>query len=569
MSHYDDLSLYKRITDRDGKMEKERDSFNAQRKTICENFRYDLSSTLDDKGNFIGTDIIEGTGPWALDVMTRGFISSMVGRHIAWIRYGMRERFFKGMDEVNRWLQALEEQMYWAYRTSNYYDILPNYVKDGLSIGSPVMIADEDVKSGRTIFTIPHYTENFVSQNWFGEDDVYHRSGKWKINVKQLFEKFKEEDLPDNVKLDMQQGRHFTSEKELIMAIYQKDDPIFNNLKEEDGKYKPTAEWMQYYILKETDPDKERPLLVKPYFSKPFSCWHYHRNENECYARTPAWAAIFDTRGSNSAWRTVFEIGEYAARPAMWMMANQKGRVRFAPAGNNYARTPEDYQRPPVPIDKGSNYQAAMDFLDRVGENIKRHFHVPLFQMINNYYKTHQQPPTAYEIFVRKSEDTAQLIPAVQTFESGVLKTNDDRLMDIEGRAGRLPPPPQIVLDYSSGMVDPQFTGPLSMAQKMYLGAQRVQQGLMAAAPIFEIWPQTKYKVRASMLVEKVLEDMNFPQDEIVPEEEYQEIMNQIAQAEQQDRQLEQFERAAKAVPSISKDVEPDSPIAALAGATQ
>jgi hypothetical protein len=129
------------------------------------------------------------------------------------------------------------------------------------------------------------------------------------------------------------------------------------------------------------------------------------------------------------------------------------------------------------------------------------------------------------------------------------------------------------VLEYTArnGMknitADPQFTGPLSMAQKMFLGVQRVHQGLAAVAPIFEQWPNAKFKVREAKLTEKVLEDMNFPQDCIVPEEEYEEQMAIKAKMEQEERQLEQAERIAKAIPSVTKDaVDEKSPLALLAG---
>ena len=578
---YKEKSLYERIIDRDGKLVKERNPFDAQRLTIVENFRYDLTINLDDKGNFTGTDIIEGTPPWALGVMTKGFVGSMLGRNVEWLRYAMRELFFKGIDEVNQWLQNLEEQMYWEYRNSNYYDIMPKYVKDGLSIGSPVTMADEDVKSGRTIFTVPHYTENYVAQNWLGEDDTYHRSGKWSMSVKQLFEQFKKEDLSITIQDAMENGRHYDLEPEVIMAIYNRDDPIFDDLKEEDQKYKPTHDWMQYYILRKTDAEKQRPLFSKQtnsagkgYFTRPFSVWHYDRQDNESYARTPAWYAIFDAKGSNAAWATAFELGEQEARPAMWMMQNMKGRQRFAPGGNNYALTEQDYARPPVPLRTGGNYDVNMDFIGRLGLNVERHFFVNLFQMIEQFNREHKQPPTAFQIFEMLGEKSGQLIPAVQTFEGGVLKSNDDRMMDIADRAGRLPPIPPIVADYAAAnnlksiAADPQFTGPLSQAQRRHLGVQRVHQGLAAVAPILEQWPNAKFKIREAKLTEKVLENMNFPQDCIVPEEEYEEEMAELARMEQEDRQLDQAERIAKSIPSVSKDVESDSPLAQLTGST-
>lgn len=574
MTAYKEKNLFDRIIDRHGQLVKLRAPFDPARKTIVEHFRTDLTLTTDEDGNFLGSDIIEGSGPWYLAVMARGFQGSLVGPSIEWLRYHMRERDFKGVDEVNQWLQEFEEQMYWAYRNSNYYDILPSFITDGLSIGSPVTIADEDAGSGKVIYTIPHYTENYLSKNWLGKDDTYHR--EYEMTAMQAAKMFDKESLSDALQLELKQGNHYNKHK-FIMAIYSEDDDIFNDLKPEDKKYKPDRPWPQFYIEKNADTLKKKPLPVKKgritlikdgYWSKPFSAWHYHRNPHETYARTPAWSALSDVKGNEALWSTLYEAAEGEVRPAMMAMANQKGLLHLMPGGTTWAQTKDDYNQPPFPIRKDIKYPFGMDFADRVETKIERHFHTRLFQMIDKYNREHKQPPTAYQIFQMQGENAGQLGPAVQSFEGGLLKTNDDRMIEIEGRAGRLPPPPDVVLEYSGGEVDPQFTGPLAMAQKMFLGVQRVHNGLAGADPIFERWPETKYKVKASMLVEKVLEDLNFPQDCIVPEDEYQEYLAVLAQQEQEDRQLEQAERIAKAIPSVSKDVEPNSPLAALTGAT-
>ena len=565
MSTYKDKSLYDRITDRQAMLVKKRQPFDAARKEICSVFRPDLTLTVDDKGDFVGSDIIEGTAPWALGVNVRGFLSSMVGKSLEWIRYIMQERRFHGIDEVNKAMQELEHYMYDVYERSNYYSVLPLFVKDGLSIGSPVMFADEDIAGARANFTLPHYSENYISQNWLGQDDVYHRGGGWKMTAKQAAEEFDLDELSDSLKLDIEHGSH-DNEYKFLMAMYSENDRIFDDLKESDKKFKPTGPWMQYYIQVDTDVGKKKPLLAKPYWYKPFTVWHYHRNPHESYSRTPAWFSIFDTKGNNAGWLTQFELVESVARPPMWSMAEYKGREHFAPGGVTRALNADDYGRPPVSLNKGGNYQVATDFLDRLKGNVERHFHVKLFQMIEQYNREHKQPPTAYQIFQMIGENAAQVGPEVESFERDILAPNDSILMDMEFRSGRMVENVEFpeVLFNSNGIVVPKFVGPLSQAQKVHHGVQRVHQGLAATQPIREEWPETKYKIRAAKLTEKVLENMNFPQDCIVPEDEYNEDMAELAALEAEDRKLEQAERIAKAIPSISKDVEEGSPLAAL-----
>lgn len=569
MPTYHDKSLYDRITDRQATLVKARQPFDSARKTICEIYRPDLTLTVDEKGEFMGSEIIEGTAPWALGVNVRGFLGNMVGKSLEWIRYTMRQRRFHGVDEVNKAMQDLEHYMYDVYERSNYYSVLPQFVKDGLSIGSPVMYADEDVAGESAHFALPHYSENYISQNWLGQDDVYHRAGGWKMTAKQAADKFNIKDLSNALQLDMEQGRH-DNNYEFIMAVYSENDNIFDKLKAEDKKFKPNRPWMQYYIQKETDLNKKKPLWAKPYWIKPFTVWHYHRNSHESYSRTPAWYAVFDTKANNAGCLSQLEMVEGSARPAMWAMANQKGMIHAAPGGWSWPQTAEDFKAKPTSLHENRHYPEVKDFLERLQSKVERHFHIKLWQMIEQYNREHKQPPTAYQIFQMIGENSAQVGPEVQSFEGDILSPNDEILMDIEFRSGRMVENvdfPEVLWE-SDGRVVPKFVGPLSVAQKLHHGVQRVHAGLAATQPIREAWPETKYKVRAAKLTEKVLENMNFPQDCIVPEDEYEENMAELARLAAEDRQLEQAERIAKSIPSVSKNVEEGSPLAALTGAT-
>ena len=82
--------------------------------------------------------------------------------------------------------------------------------------------------------------------------------------------------------------------------------------------------------------------------------------------------------------------------------------------------------------------------------------------------------------------------------------------------------------------------------------------------PILEIDPMARHKIKADKLVEFLLEEAKFPQDLINDDDEYQDIINAIVQQQMQEKMVEMGTNVAKAVPSVSKDVEPNSPIAGL-----
>ena len=129
MGSYETQTLWKRISDRQGSLERRRSLYDDQVNEICELFRPDLVSarmkeqTLEE-GAFEGSKIVEGTGPNAARVWQRGFQSGVVSRKFPWFKDKAREPSdpdrprFKGNDEVNKYLQNFDDHMFSVYRNS-------------------------------------------------------------------------------------------------------------------------------------------------------------------------------------------------------------------------------------------------------------------------------------------------------------------------------------------------------------------------------------------------------------------------------------------------------------------
>jgi len=169
MTSYGQQSLYERVMGRQSQLESKRTPWDSQRQAIAEAFRADLtdeSLTGIDEGAFRGEDIIEGSGPYAAGVMARCFQGSLCGPSINWIRHVTSQLELKGNDVLNKWLQDFDDHMRATYRKSNFYDVMPSYTLDGVTVGTPVVIIEEDVNNGINICTVPHYTENYLWLDW-------------------------------------------------------------------------------------------------------------------------------------------------------------------------------------------------------------------------------------------------------------------------------------------------------------------------------------------------------------------------------------------------------------------
>ena len=566
MTAWQDMSLWERFKDEHGRLKEIRQPFDVSREVIAEQFRPDIVGTKKDKGQFTGAGIIEGTGPWALGVMTRGLLGSLAGPSFEWIRYAVPERSFKGIDDINHWLQNTQEHQSMVYRESTFYDIMPGYVSEGLSIGSPVTIIEEDVVSGRSVFHRPNYSKCWFSRDMFGDVNVLHVEHEY--TAKTAMKRFGKENLSQAVQDQLEKGLH-DKKSTYLQVFYSPNDPIFDK----EGKpyeidVDPDAQCVMFYIQVEvSEIEKQKPLQVKPYYSKPYVVWDYHRNDSEICARTPAWNAMPDTKGHNAIWKTIHKSGQRNADPAMWAMATMRGRLRLGPGSVTWVDSTQDFDRQPQALHNPSSFTQTEYIANTSAQSLRRHFHVNVWLKIEEYQRLHRQPPTAAEIYAMEGENAPQIGPAVQSVERGLLGPIDKRLLSIEGEAGRLPTPPDVWLEYTQdGRILPQFVGPLAVAQGLALKLRRLETGLQMAAPFFELDPMTVHKVKSDKGVEHALEAADFPQDLIRDDEEYQEIAEGIRQMEAQREEIEQGEMIAGGVNKLQGPTDETSPLA-MAGA--
>jgi hypothetical protein len=566
MPSYSEKNLYERIIDRQGRLESIRAPWDSPTSSIADLTRHDLTSDIDEKGVFVGSKVKEGTPAHAARIMTHGLIGNMVSAKTAWIKYGMPETFLRGDDEINHWLNEVEEHMYSVYEASNLYGTLPRFGLDGVTVGSPVMIIEEDEGEGIIHCVVPHYTERYLFQDMYGNDVGLHL--KKKMSVLKLVERFGKDECGASVKRDLENGNHW-KEYKILQVIYRADDEIFTDLTDlEDKKYKPNNPWVQYYVMVKVEgmEKNENILQMKPYRVKPFTAWHFERNEHESYARTPSWYAYYDILGGQAIHLTRLEIYEKAARPPKIAMRYLKNRLRLAPQGITWVDSKEDLDAVRG-LDEKMNLIASKELAAEYDEKIKRWYHYRLFMMLHQMQMDDKSPPTAFQIFHTLGEKGVLIGPAVYSVESDILKPIDDRFLEIEDFAGRLPEPPDKFFEMSKDrIIKPTFVGPLSQSQRLYLTHRKVLENITAIAPILEIAPEVRYKYRWDVMAEKLSEQGGLWQECIVPKDEYKEFIAELAREEAEERQLDQAERIAKAIPSVSKSVEKDSPLAALTG---
>jgi hypothetical protein len=578
--------LYRRIVERHAQYVQRRRQYDAQRNTVVELLRPDLvKGEVGDKdeGGFTTGPIIEGTGPYAALVWQRGFMGNILSRKSDWFRDKVKEPppatgvKFDGNDEVNQWLQDIDDQMTAAYRRSTYYDVMPQFILDGGTVGSPVMLFQHDIANDRMICQVPDYAAVWLDKDIFGRDNCLHVKREW--NALDAAEFFGEEQLPDAIKHQLENGNHYTK-TEYLQVIYGAGDRIYKDLPE--GESVPqTHPWLEHYIcLGAQGPQEEKvmtPLNKGPgYFVRPFSTWHYRRNDHEVYSKAMGWWSIPDIRGNNAMWEAMFGEAEYSLLPATWALGSQRGRLQVFPGGENWAEGARDWEQKPEFLEKPTRPQVAWEFMDRLMGNVRRWFHYDLWLMINQKMDQKAQAETAYGLMRAELERTTQLAPQVEEFENQVLAHTHnifmeaERTADLDNSWGRLPEPPDIVKEYaedSDDQITPEFIGPLSMAQNQVRGVEKFYKGVAVAELVAEKAPMTIHKVKWEEALEDALEALDFKQKHIRSAEEYDAVVQGIEQRAMQQQLAEMAPKVAQAAKNLQGETKKGSPLDRVTGA--
>lgn len=566
---WENANLYGRIMLRHGGMADERRPYEPDFENIIEIFNPGLSEFEETDKKRI-RDTFNGTPSSALRIMADGMQGSTVSRSIAWLRYLLPQRGLKGVDEVVNWLQACEDHMYPVYARSSFYPALGPYFRAGLSVGTPALISEENISAGKIECTIPHPRENYFRFDAFGVPVQYHR--RFKKTITQLLIELKQRNIPTTA-LSLTTQTAISSGQntkiDLLQVYYRDDDPIFDGLKVsgEFGDLLPARPWRTYILEVAADgvvDGEKKPFEAAGYWTRPHAVWRYEISSDEIYARTPAWFALHDAKGEITASKTLMEAAEGYVRENYLATQDMKGRIRRKPGSTTYLATTQSEVKD-MPS-RNKNYPIADDARNRMVANVERWFDVQFYLLLQRQLVSGGSPPTATQIIGAEGEQALLRGTRIERLVNDILTPIDDRFWSIELNAGRLPQPPDIVLDPEFGIerVDADFIGPLLQAQKKAFAVRRFLEGKGIIDEFVNTWPELKHKIKSEDMLERVLEEIGFDQSSINSKDEFAEIMDAIAAQERQRQALEAGAAIADAVPKLSKPIEANSPLAAV-----
>ena len=517
------------------------------------------------KGKVLTGNVYDGTALTALNLWADGMYGYLCSPNLDWFSLtiprtvsfprtstmrGLSGKRLDDIPEVAQWLNDSEDVMKSAFLRSNFYAVMPQFFRDGGSIGTATMDIEEDVGAGRIFFTQLHFREYCIAEDKNGMVDTLYR--KFPVTYRNLVQRF---GLEACKKVDFNfETKYERNPFEEINVIHAVQPRVDFDVSRADKKGKP---WASYWIM-----DGFNDLLHEGGYRRfPSVGWRYRKETDEIYGRSMAWDAYAEIMLSQQEARTNLIAGQKIAEPPMVALEDLRGQINSGPKGWTFVQSMIDA---PGPLNTGVNLPFSLELRDRTAKAIEKHFNVDFFMMLSQaaYNKVFL---TATQVIQMAGEKAAILATRTDTLNIEALNPIIDRVWDIEMEAGRIPPLPDILAEMGA-TIEVDYLGPLAQAQKVMFQTQGIKASLETAAQISSLMPESIDVLNGDEMQREIFKANRAPARVIRTTEEVMMIRQQRMQAQQAMQASEDIAKIGKALPGMGKAVEGGSPLDILSG---
>ena len=542
-------------------------------------------------GQQTGQFVYDDTAMLARNKLTDGMVGNLCSRNQPWFALELPGKFnfpraskmrswtgerVDSYPQVQQWLQDCQAVMYSAFNRSNFYDVVTEFISDGATCGTANLVIEEDVPRGTIVFQVPHFRECFIAEDQFGKVDTVYRV--YKMTLRQLEQKFgwdKMRSIEPNFKKDYESNMY--SERDVLHAIYPRQDYQPGRA---DAKGKPwVSEWVYCRGGKILLPGKMTTALADSknviaeeggYDSMPTVVWRWRKNSDEVYGRGPAHDAFVSIAKINQMALTNLKTAQRAAEPPLAAYSDQRGAIQRDAAGITYLESNRGDIRTRMPqaLYTGvQNLPFNIEFQDRVAAVINEHFYTDVFQKFSQLAgASNTSRMVIDQVQELQGEKAAILGTRVGNLQSEAFDPLISRVYSIEAEAGRIPSPPQILLESIHGPVEVQYLGPLAQAQTRLTTVRSITSFLQLTAQVAQMDPTIIHAINAPQILRTLRDAVNAPVDVVYDEKTFAQILQKLNQQAQQEQTAEVVPKMAKAAAALSKSPESGSILKELMG---
>lgn len=370
---------------------------------------------------------------------------------------------------------------------------------------------------------------------------------KYKMSARQLVDKFGEENVPKNIRMELENGSPGLKNNH---TVYWYVEP---NKSADPSKL--GAEYLPYLSLYYVESSEEDEFLyIGGFYEFPVPVARYLITGNESYGKGPGWFAEGDSKALQLMEKDRLTAIELAVKPPMQAGPDMaiKG-INMIPGGKTFRGQGGDKVEPLFNV--GANLQHLEAAIEQQTDRIKREYNANLFMMLD---QVGNKTMTAREVLERNQEKMAILGPVVQRMQFEFLGRIIERVYNILDRAHLFPQPqdPALAQMLASQEIKIEYISPLAQAQKMS-GLVNIEQAVAFTGQLAQFEPMILKKMDWSETMNQYFALVGAPSAIKRTDDEYDELVQQEQeriQAMQQEAQAVQLVQAAAPAAQAAKN---------------
>ncbi len=566
-----DSEIAKMVTMQRGALAKERTDYEPFWSVLQKLFlprRYDLlRRTLPDKtqkGQRFGARVYDGHLANAANKHVLGLLGNMIGKNLNWVGFGPGNQKLNEDDGVKKYMQEAAEQTLWGLGQSNFYGASVWAGKDATVIGTSVQIPEENLVKGVMSYRNAHPGTSFVANDQLGNPGVYIRDIE--MQAIEMLEKFGESKLPLEILNEAKSvgSRSPFTKHKLIYARYKNPSPVPGSVRADQRAFK------EFYILPKQSnaTGDEAKMLRHAGVDRMATIWRPGREDGCPYGISLAADAFTDAARSNALKKIQLQIAHKEGDPPMLAHEVHQNKLHLNAGGRTWAESEKEFVK--------RAYEGTLNWPLTDAETKELHleidevFSLQLFQMLTGIGQQERlSNVTAFQIRNMLGEKVTLMSTVIDVLEEEYLGPSIEAQFEFERAAGRMPEPPQILLDpaFGDGTIDIQYTGPLEMIRKNVQQARGVVDGLEIIKAVGDIFPTALIKVNELDLIENAGIAMGMDQDLFKSDAEVAEIIAREEAKAAQEEQAQAINEGMNAVSGITGPVDKTSIASQLAEA--
>ncbi len=410
-------------------------------------FRADFNGRIATPGEKRMTKVFDGTPGNASENLSSALWGMLTNSANVWFELRPRNADLADEQEVKAWLQAARDRMLATFAAGGqrFYARAVDLYSDLVNFGTGIFYEEEAPAAGGIFFTCRHLAECYIAENQYEQVDTVFRKFRW--TARQAMQRWGNTAGP---KLK----EHAEKRPDQALPFLHAVVPV-GDYEPEKGKVDRAHLWCSIYVCEEDG----NILSEGGYHEFPYQVPRWSQRSRSVYGDSPAMLALPDAKMLNRMSRTTIVGAEKQVDPPLLAPDEASVRgIRTTPGGVIYGGIDPQGRRLYEPLVTGGNAMLGLEMENQRREAVREAFYSSLLLLANHPGRT------ATEVLALQEEKLRLMGPHLGRSQSEFLDPLIGRTFNILLRAGRIPPPPDVLR--SSPELDIEYVSPMARAQR-------------------------------------------------------------------------------------------------------